>query len=425
MLIEKGLPYFRRAFLHYREGTVFMQKKIQFSFIKTLDALNAFYQENKEVEWMAFDTEFISERSYIPKLCLVQVATPKGNYILDSILLEHLDGFLELIKNPDIIKITCAGENDYRILFQLYGILPKNVIDLQIAAGFLHYPYPVAFQTLVSKELNIHVNKAMKVSDWSSRPVNESQLAYALKDVLYLNPLWKSLWEKARQLNRIEMIQQECEKLCSKKLYENNHTKEALRYSKFFRLSDEEKIFLLRIYKWRAGEAREKNKPKDKILSDKLVPVVLKNAASGVSALKGDRRMVRYLKKQEYFKIWYDMAVAPVTEEERKWVNSVEKPTRTRPEDEILFDILKVLIKSKSLELGIAPLLLMPAFELKRMKTNRRYFPDVLKQGWRKDLLGETVVNWLNKRGRLSFHLEGLECRIVMESKKGAVKGKG
>jgi len=107
-----------------------------YSILTTTQDLEAFASANKDIKWMAIDTEFIGEKRYQTLLCLIQVATPNGLYLIDLIKLKEIKPLLDFLTDANILKITHAGENDYRLLHELYDIIPKNVFDTQVAAGF-------------------------------------------------------------------------------------------------------------------------------------------------------------------------------------------------------------------------------------------------------------------------------------------------
>ena len=121
--------------------------------------LDKFYEENKNVEWIGFDTEFIGEKRFHTLLCVVQLSTPIGFYIIDALRINDFSSITKLIEDPNILKLTHAGDNDYRLFYKRFNIIPKNTFDTQIAAGFVGYKYPTSFQKLVDKELKVHVPK--------------------------------------------------------------------------------------------------------------------------------------------------------------------------------------------------------------------------------------------------------------------------
>ena len=111
--------------------------------------------------WIGFDTEFVGEKYYIPVLGLIQVVAEDNIYLVDTLRIKNLDKFLSIIADPAILKITHAGDNDYRLLYTLFGAVPSNTFDTQIAAGFVGYNYPAGFGKIVERELRISLAKAI------------------------------------------------------------------------------------------------------------------------------------------------------------------------------------------------------------------------------------------------------------------------
>ena len=116
-------------------------------------------------------------------------------------------------KTIKITKITHAGDNDYRWLYNLYGTVPSNIFDTQVAAGFVGYKYPVSFRALVESEAQVHLKKGYAVTDWEERPFREKQLGYALDDVLYLPKLWENLSKKLNKVGRTSWAEEEFRRL--------------------------------------------------------------------------------------------------------------------------------------------------------------------------------------------------------------------
>ena len=158
----------------------------EYLLIEDAAGLEAFVKENEGIDWMGFDTEFIGEKRFYTLLCLIQIATDNGNYLIDAIKIKDLSPFFAMITNPDIMKISHAGENDYRILNQQWGIIPKNTFDTQVAAAFVGYRYPLSFGKLLDKEIGVRISKGYMVTDWQARPLKAKQVKYALNDVIFL-----------------------------------------------------------------------------------------------------------------------------------------------------------------------------------------------------------------------------------------------
>ena len=137
-----------------------------FTLIENQQALQQFGEINNSISWLGFDTEFVGEKRFFTRLCLIQVITENGLFLIDPFKVKDLGVFLDMLTDPDIVKITHAGDNDYRLIHTDYGIIPRNVFDTQIAAGFVGYKYPVSFRKLVEGELNIFLSKGYAVADW-------------------------------------------------------------------------------------------------------------------------------------------------------------------------------------------------------------------------------------------------------------------
>jgi ribonuclease D len=188
-------------------------------YIETAKQLEAFAQANQGISWLGFDTEFITERRFYPMLCLIQVITEHGVYLIDPIAVPQIQPLLAMIEDEQITKITHAGDNDYRILNALYGTFPRNLFDTQVAMGFLSHTYPMSFQNLVEKELQITLNKSFSVTDWEARPMTKQQINYALNDVLHLPALWRQLTAQLKTLDRLHWCQEEVNKWTSEDYY--------------------------------------------------------------------------------------------------------------------------------------------------------------------------------------------------------------
>lgn len=163
----------------------------QYYLLETESDLIHFQTLHQGIPWISLDTEFIGEKRYQTLLCMIQVASEKGLFIFDSIKLPHIRPLLDIITNPNILIITHAGENDYRLFYELYNIAPKCIFDTQIAASFIGYKFPVSLRKLVEDELKIKLGKSQTVTNWEERPIKNKQIQYALEDVVNLYDLYQ------------------------------------------------------------------------------------------------------------------------------------------------------------------------------------------------------------------------------------------
>ena len=376
--------------------------------------LQDFYEKNRSVKWMSFDTEFVGEKRFYTLLCLIQVATENGFYFIDTLKLKNLEPFYKLIRDPKILKITHAGDNDYRLLNIVGGVVPKNVFDVQLAAGFIGYKYPISFRKITFAELQINLNKGYTVADWEGRPLSQKQLKYALDDVLYLYPLYEKIYKRLEEMNRVEWVREECAKWEDEETYFIDPNKEVLRSNLVKSLKPHKQAFLLRLLAWRNEEARKKNYSKEMILPNKMITTIVKNINSGKAALKSNR-IISQKFVSKYWDIFNELYQKPISEEEKKILNQILSPLEENPRQEILMDMLFLMVKHKCLTQQISPTLVIQRAILKKMAADSNYMEASLEKGWRKELLGEALLNWLRTRNEIDFEIEGGTCVMKMK----------
>ena len=376
-----------------------------FTFIDTTRDLEKFRDANRAQRWMCFDTEFVGEKRYHTLLCLIQLTTEKGCFLIDPIAIDDLEPFLDLIRDPAILKITHAGENDYRLLNANYGVLPRNVFDTQIAAGFIGYRYPISFSKLVSSELGVNLSKSYTVADWESRPLNKKQLKYALGDVLPLYDLWQKLDGKLRQRNRQDWAYQEFAQLEKPEYYIKDPNSEALKSNLMRSLRTQERAFLLRLYDWRRREAEAKNYSKEMVLPSKLMTQIVKSMRSGRDGLRQNRRIPDKFVNR-YGDAFAEMFNQKITTEERAILKRIPTEEQLDPREEIIQEMLYLLVRHICLDKDVAIDLVMPRKAIRKL---RRDDPEEQQfyYGWRRELLGDDFIRWMENIDQLDIRMHG------------------
>lgn len=374
-------------------------------FIDTPALMDQFIADHQDVEWIGFDTEFIGERRFHTQLCIIQIASPKGIYIIDFLKNDDIEFLLEMIQNPEILKITHAGENDYRILFNKYNIVPKNVIDIQIAAAFVGYNYPTSFAKLVLGEMGMRLNKGFTVTDWTQRPLSKKQLKYAIRDVLYLDELWKSLQAKLEALGRTQWAIDECQILCEPSYYEIHPDKDFIGSNLRPNLTQDEAVFLLRFLRWRRSEAERLDYSKDMIFPSKGIAMVTRAVGGGIQSLKQNRRITEKFVRRHGERM-IDLYKQPPTEEELQMVGNQATRVEVNPRQELLTKILDQMIHLRCLDEKMAHEKVIPRSIMKQMKLDPLHFDERLESGWRKEFLGEALLDWLKNRSQLNLTFE-------------------
>lgn len=382
-----------------------------FTLIETTDALEQFYEANRLADWMGLDTEFVGERRFFTTICLIQVSTSKGVFLIDPLLISDLSPLLRLIEDPKINKITHAGDNDYRLFFNLHGITPRNVVDTQIAAAFLGYKHPVAFRKLMENELGIYLDKGFTIADWETRPLNRKQLKYAVQDVLYLQPLWLSLFKKLDQLKRLDWVLEECAALENKEYYDLDPDREVLENNAMKGLSLNEQVFLLRIFRWRREEARRLDMSKEMVMPAKFCSLILKSIPSGLDAMQQNRRIpVSMVTK--YGSLFQSMFKNEPTVEELSVLQRVQSEKVENSRQDVLTEMLDLMIRYKCIENNIAHEMVLPRGILKKMKFDPDFFDESLETSWRKQFLGSELLKWLRNRNYLDIEFSSGKIEI-------------
>ena len=384
-----------------------------FTLVETQEDLKQFAETHHHSEWLAIDTEFIGENRYQTLLCLIQVGSEHGSFLIDTLKINDLTPFLNLVIDDRILKITHAGENDYRLFFELFGILPSSIFDTQLAAGFVNHDYPVSFQKLLDKELKVKLGKDQAISQWDRRPLSARQLQYAIDDIRYLRTLSDKLTKKLERTGRLEWAQEEFSKWEKESHYREEEHREFFRNKLTGRMSEQSLVMLMRLYQWRNQEAMQRDMPREKVLAERILTEVAMLIPSGIQTLFNNRRLPEKTVAR-HRKLFESLMDQPATPEEKAVIDRIPKIRRTDKDQDMAADLLFWLIRHRCSQLNIAPGLVLRGSSLKKLKSQPSYQAIELLSGWRKDVLGETLSSWLENSYHISVdqHPDGFGIRI-------------
>lgn len=368
----------------------------KFILIENDSDLKLFADAHQQVKEIGIDTEFVGEKRYKPLICLIQTASEIGNYIIDPLVISDLSPFLQLIENPNILKITHAGDNDYRGFYQNFGILPKNIFDTQIASAFLDFKYPISFKKLVETEFNYHLDKSHTVTQWDHRPLTSDQLQYALDDVLPLIELYERMTERLIQNDRLSWAQEEFKQLELVGTYAKLVESEVVSNPMIYSLSLNERIFYLRLMVWRENVAKERNVNKDMVIPAKYIHTLVKGIKSGKNYFKDNRRFPINI-SNDYWKLFDDFYREKPRENELLLLSNIGKEPEEDLREEAIIDLIYGVIKYYCMENGISASIAFPKNMLKQMRLNEENqisFSD----GWRSAFFGSEFNDILCKK---------------------------
>ena len=181
----------------------------QFTYVSTNRQLEECVARCRNAKALYFDTEFVSEETYYPDLCLIQVLAGEEVFLIDTHAVDDCKPFWRQLCDGDHLTVVHAGREEFQYCLREGGHRPRRWIDVQIAAGFCGTEFPAAYGKLLSRELGLKLPKAETRTDWRRRPLSDRQLDYAAQDVIHLPDLWERLAERIGRMGRTDWLADE------------------------------------------------------------------------------------------------------------------------------------------------------------------------------------------------------------------------
>ena len=265
-----------------------MPKLPDFEFITDAAALESFCQRLSASSYVGFDTEFVSENCYRPKLCLLQVATDTEYVIVDTIACEDVRPFWKALCDGDHITVVHAAREEFLFCYREIGRRPKSLFDVQLAAGFLGLDYPCSYGNLVHRVIGDTVDKGETRTDWAKRPLTDRQISYALQDVTHLAQLYKKINGKLSKLDRCEWMADEMN-VWQDQLQLTVDEPQWRRVSGTANMNGQSLAIVREVWKWRDQEAKHRDRAARRVLADDLIAELAKRASSDVQRMRAIR----------------------------------------------------------------------------------------------------------------------------------------
>jgi ribonuclease D len=242
---------------------------------------------------MALDTEFIRERTYRPRLCLVQIATPLAISVIDPLDVRDLAPVAEALADSSVEVVVHAGKQDLALFYDLYGAVPNRVFDVQIAAAFAGYGGGLSYGRLVGEVLGATLVKGEAYSDWCRRPLTDEQLVYAADDVRFLLEAADRLRDRLQEAGRLEWVEEEMSALESPDAYRVDAAEAWRRVPGRGGLSGRQLAVLREVARWREEAAATRDLPRGWILKDPTLIEIARRAPSTEAQLRSIRGLGR------------------------------------------------------------------------------------------------------------------------------------
>ncbi|HSH29998.1 MAG TPA: ribonuclease D [Thiohalobacter sp.] len=360
----------------------------EYTFIDQPAALSAACREMRRHDWLALDTEFIREKTFYPKLCLIQVATPELQlFCIDPLAALDIAPLLDVFYDPGITKVLHAARQDLEIFHQLRGRLPGPVFDTQLAAPLLGLAEQMGYAGLVRERLGVELPKGHSRTDWAQRPLSEAQLGYAADDVNYLAQLYPPLHDELAAKGRLEWLAPDFQTLLEPATYIVQPEAAWLRIKEASRLKGASLAVLQDLAAWREERARREDKPRKWILPD--------DALATLARLKPERKVelerVRGL-NPGLIRLHGDDLIQRVQAARGREPQPLPAFTRRPPltaAEEAALDLLQGALRLIADTNDLNPAVLGGRKELERLL--RGHDDCALLQGWRRRLAGDTL----------------------------------
>ena len=378
--------------------------------VETNEALAAFLTELAHAPYLALDTEFLRDQTYYPKLCLIQVAAPGIEGIIDPLAPEmDLAPFYELIARPDIVKVMHAARQDIEIFFLQGGVLPNPLFDSQIAAMVCGFGDAASYETLARKIAKVEIDKSARFTDWSHRPLSKRQLEYALADVTHLRVIYE--WMKARleKTGRFAWVAEEVAALQDPHLYKLDPDQAWKRLKP--RTSNKRFLGVLAaLAAWREREAQARDIPRGRVMKDEALTEIAAHPPETPDALERIRAVPKGFANSKLGKGLMDAIAAGMTAAPPEGALSENKQRRRREPSPAVVDLLKTLLRLRAEAAGVAPRLIANAEDIEKLAAGEDDEVGAL-HGWRGEVFGRDAIAM--RKGDLAIALENGEAVVV------------
>jgi ribonuclease D len=373
--------------------------------------LTAFCARLSSAPYITVDTEFMREKTYYPQLCLVQVAGPDEAHAIDPLAPGmDLAPLFELLANPKVLKVFHAARQDVEIFLHLAGAVPTPLFDTQVAAMVCGFGDSVGYETLASQLAKARIDKSMRFTDWSLRPLTEKQVQYALADVTHLRVAYEKLLRKLEKNGRLEWLSGEMAELSNPGTYRTN-PEDAWRRLKPRSSSPKFLAVLKELAAWREREAQERDIPRQRMLRDETLMEIAAHHPATTAELGRTRGLGKGLVEGRMGVALLDAVKRGLELPEDqipKPPERVELPRGLGP----VVDLLKVLLKMKCDEHGVAQKLVANTADIESIAADDDADVPAL-HGWRRELFGEDALALKHGRLGLGFCTDGRRLRLA------------
>ena len=369
-------------------------------FVDTPEGLQTLCEQLKDSEWLALDTEFIREKTYYPRLCLIQVCNGEVAACIDPLKLSDLGPLLEILYDGSILKVLHAARQDLEIFLHDYRRLPMPIFDTQPAAALLGHGDQIGYANLVKQLLQVDLPKDQTRTDWSKRPLDEQQRRYALDDVVHLGELYLHMRGHLFDRERLQWLAADFATLVDPHTYFPAPESMWKRTKGKQNLRGRQLAVLQKLAAWREQQARDRDLPRKWILKDDVLIELSRRMprdTAGLSKIRGLEPGQIRREGETLIKLIGTGAELP----REQWPVDPGRPKPLSAQQEAMVDLLSAGLRLIAEQHQLSPMAVAPRKELEKFVRGE---PDcVLREGWRQSLAGEQLGGLMHGGRRLEI----------------------
>lgn len=372
-------------------------QKMNPEFINTTERLEVFCARLRDAKWIAMDTEFLREKTYFAELCLIQIATHDVVACIDTLAIKDLSPLTALLYDPNCLKVLHAARQDLELFYDSSGSVPTPIFDTQVAATLAGLGEQIGYAALVEKLLGVQLAKTHTRTDWSRRPLSVEQLRYAADDVTYLVSAYEKLHAQLAGLGRLGWLTEDFATLTDPATYANPPATMWRRVKGAGKLKGVQLKVLQDLTAWREEQARQRNRPRRWILRDELLLDLARQRPADRAALSQVRGLEQGTIDRDGASLLTIIGQALNTPRE-SWPHL----PRAKPLDEAqgaVVDSLMALLRLCAATAGVSAGSLASRNDLEELVRGSDEIS--LLHGWRAELAGRTLRDWLTGRSNL------------------------
>lgn len=345
---------------------------------------------------VAFDTEFVSEYTYRPELCLLQFATAERSAAVDPFAVTDLSSWWKIMSGGETLVVIHGGREEVRYCLRYAGARPGRVVDVQVAEGLQSRSFPLSHSALVARVLGKRTHGKETRTDWRRRPLSAAQIEYAIEDVQFLLQVWDTQRKSLSKRSRLPWAEAEFQRMVGE--IESENTRENWRrLPGILSLNPRELAIVRELYEWREREGERRDRLVRKVLRDDLVVELARRQPRDQNDLLATRDMNR----SDYRRVAADMleAISRAMDLPDGKLPPVLRP-RNDQDEHILAQLLSIALANRCSQAEVAMGLVGTNADLKHLVRWHVYGerdgdPPRLTQGWRAEVCGDLLTDVL------------------------------